>query len=99
MCTQIVLCNCTAFQAPKFPPHTYLHSTQYYKKLFRCLQLTQYCILPAIFRTTRYLNDFNQNLQSKNLDIVTCMYFQLFLELRTYIEHFKRNLQCQNDIS
>jgi hypothetical protein len=28
MCTQIVLCKCTAFQAPTFPPHTtYLHST------------------------------------------------------------------------
>ena len=26
------------------------------------------------------------------------MYFQLFLELHTYIDHFKRNLQCKNDI-
>ena len=99
MCTQLYFVTVLRSRLPNFL-HTLIYTlcTQYYKKLFRCLQLTQYCILPAIFRTTRYLNDFNQNLQCKNLYIVTCMYFQLFLELRTYIEHFKRNLKCKNDI-
>ena len=54
MCTQLYFVTVLRSRLPNFL-HTLIYTlcTQYYKKLFRCLQLTQYCILPAIFRTTK----------------------------------------------